>query len=167
MISRENPVYPDPMFRPPPKPVEKPLQDMPRKLTDLDMDINIDIEENSPYQEGIISETYQRPNRSYFQGPPELDSLIDSGRLVQKYLPKQMDIDKILKIIWRKVLKGMHLPVTVKEIQARYLSSLSFKDLYLYFAQNKLPRLESYAKIIQRTHIHHMHHRCSDKLPNN
>ena len=35
-------------------------------------------------------------------------------------------------------MKGTHLPVTVKEIQAGYLISLHFKDLYLYLAQNKL-----------------------------
>ena len=50
-----------------------------------------------------------------------------------------MDIDKILDIIKRKVLKGTHLPLTLKEIQARYLTSLYFKDVYLYLAQNKLP----------------------------
>ena len=98
--------------------MEKTLQDIPRELTDLNIDINIDIEENSPYQESIISETYQRLDRSYFQGPSELDSLINIGRLVQKYLPKEMDIGKIVKIIQRKVLKGTHLPVTVQEIQA-------------------------------------------------
>ena len=33
----------------------------------------------------------------------------------------------------------MHLPVTVKELQAGYLVSSYFKDIYLYLAQNKLP----------------------------
>ena len=33
----------------------------------------------------------------------------------------------------------MHLPVTIKEIQAGYLISPYFKDLYLYLTQNKLP----------------------------
>ena len=94
------------------------LQEITRKLTDLDTDIKTDFKENSTYQEGVISETYQRSNRSYFHEPPELDSLISTGKLVQKFLMKQPDIDKILKIIQRKVLKGMHLPVTVKEIQA-------------------------------------------------
>ena len=31
--------------------------------------INLDIEENSPFQEGIISETIQRPDKSFFQNP--------------------------------------------------------------------------------------------------
>ena len=54
-------------------------------------------------------------------------------------MPKQTDIDKILEIIRKKVLKGKHLPLTIKEIQARYLNSLYFKDIYLYFVQNRSP----------------------------
>ena len=61
------------------------------------------------------------------------------SRLVPKILPKQTDIDKILKIIQQKVLKDAHLPVMIKDIQARYLVSSYFKDIYLYLAQNKLP----------------------------
>ena len=37
--------------------------------------------------------------------------------LVQTFLPKQADIDKILNVIQRKVLKGKNLPVEIKEIQ--------------------------------------------------
>ena len=53
-------------------------------------------------------------------------------------MPKQADIDKILKVIQRKVLKGTHLLVEIKGIQARYLNSSHFKDIYLYLSQNKL-----------------------------
>ena len=44
-----------------------------------------------------------------------------------------------MKVIQRKVLKGTHLPVTIKETQAGYLNSPYFNDLYLYLTQNKLP----------------------------
>ena len=54
-------------------------------------------------------------------------------------MSKQTDIDRILKVIQRKVLKGTHLPLTIKEIQTGYLNSLYFKDLYMYLSQNKLP----------------------------
>ena len=47
--------------------------------------------------------------------------------LIQKFLPKQADMDKILKVIQRKVLKGTHLPFEIKEIQARYLKSIISK----------------------------------------
>ena len=36
------------------------------------------------------------------------------------------------------MLKGTHLPVEVKEIQAGYLHSPYFKDVYQYLLQNKL-----------------------------
>ena len=81
---------------------------------------------------GVISESYQRPHKSYFQELQELECLITTGRLVQKFLPKQTDIDKILKVIHRKMLKETHLPVTGKELQAGYLVSPYFKDICLF-----------------------------------
>ena len=74
---------------------------MPRieSKTDVSLRIDLEFEENLLYQEGIISETYQRPDKSYFQEPRELENLVNMGRLVQKFLLKQADIDKILKII--------------------------------------------------------------------
>ena len=54
-------------------------------------------------------------------------------------MPKQVDIDKIIKVIQRKALKDTHLPVEIKEIQAGYINSSHFKDIYLYLAQNKWP----------------------------
>ena len=61
------------------------------------------------------------------------------GNLIHKFLLKQTDIDKILHIIQRKVLKGTHLPVEIKEMQAGYLHSPYFREIYQYLSQNKLP----------------------------
>ena len=41
------------------------------------------------------------------------------------------------------MLRGTHLPMEVKEIQAGYLCSPYFKDIYLYLSENKLPSLKS------------------------
>ena len=83
------------------------------------------------------------PDQSYIEEPQELIDLVNTSKLVPKYLPKHTDIDKILDIIKRKVLKGTHLPLTIKEIQAGYLTSPYFKDIYQYLAQNKLPSKRS------------------------
>ena len=96
---------------------------------------NLDIEENSPFQEGTLSETIQRPDKMFFQKPKSLDDIIDTGNLIHKFLPKQMDINRILQIIQRKVLKGTHLPIEIKEIQTGYLHSLYFKEIYQYLSQ--------------------------------
>ena len=147
---RPSPPYHDPYARPPPRPpdVTDPIDNQ-KDLSDNDLDRNVDIEENSPFQESIISEIYERLDMSYIQEPQELKDLIDTTRLIQKFLPKQMDIDKILDIIKRKVLKGTHLPLTIKQIQAGYLSSPYFKDLYLFLSQNKLPSKRSSIKKVE------------------
>ena len=110
--------YVHPRSRPPPKP--------PHQLTNKQdiADTKTEIEEKSPFQENIISEIYERPNKSHFQEPVELKDLIDTRNIIQWFLPKQTDVDKMLDIIKRKVLKGTHLPLTIKEIKAGYLSSL-------------------------------------------
>ena len=40
------------------------------------MDRKIEFKENSPHQEGIISETYKRSDKSFIHEPPELKDLI-------------------------------------------------------------------------------------------
>ena len=131
-----NQTYPQPVIRPPPRP---PDPSEPIHKVRAGIEPNLDFEENSAHQEGIITETYESPDKSYLEQPQELSDLVDSTKVIQKYLPKEVDIDKIINIIKRKVLKGTHLPLTSKEIQAGYLSSSFFKDLYVYLAQNKLP----------------------------
>ena len=141
-IANNNPLMPDaafhpgPILRPPPKPIKQNLTHVQSSqnsnVKDINPNINFDFEENSPFQEGVMSETFQRPDKSFFQEPKELGDLVNKRNFVHKYLPKQIDIDKILQIIQRKALKGTHLPIKIKEIQAGYLCSPYFKDLYLY-----------------------------------
>ena len=63
--------------RPPPKPPDQLINKQ-----DIG-DTKTDIEENSPFQENIISEIYERPNKSYFQEPIELKDLIDTRNIIQ------------------------------------------------------------------------------------
>ena len=37
----------------------------------------LDFEENAPFQEGVISKTFQRLDKSFFQDPKELNNLIN------------------------------------------------------------------------------------------
>ena len=52
----------------------------------INPDTNLDFEENSPFQEGVFSETFQRSDKSFFQEPKELNNLINMGNLFQKIL---------------------------------------------------------------------------------
>ena len=135
------PLHPDPLLKPPKQQNTHEISHNPN--------INLDFEVNSPFQEGIMSETFQRPDKSFFQNPKDLGDLINRENLIHKFLPKQTDIDKILEVIQRKVLKGTHLPVDIKEIQVGYLHSPYFKDLYQYLLQNRLPSSKSAIKKLE------------------
>ena len=115
------PFYPDSIMKPPPRPPNKIAQNDRQINLDLDLEINKDFEENSPYQEEVISEIYQRPDKSQLVESLELTDLVDTDKIVWKYLPKETDIEKILNVTQRKVLKETHLAITIKEIQAGYL----------------------------------------------
>ena len=65
------PFPPGPIYRPPPKPIRS---NMPRSQensqssdssdsTNINTDINLAFEENSPFQEGVTSGAYQRPDK--------------------------------------------------------------------------------------------------------
>ena len=66
-----------PPLRPPPKP-----PDNLSKRQEVES-LKVEIEENSPFQESIISEVYERQDKSYFQEPIELKDLIDTNNIVQ------------------------------------------------------------------------------------
>ena len=65
---KDIPFSPDPTYKPPPKLIRIPTSEGPENI-DISPEINIDFEENFLFQEGVISETYQRPNKSFFQEP--------------------------------------------------------------------------------------------------
>ena len=74
--------HPGPIYRLPPKSIRS---NMPRgqessqsspSVENINPDINLHFEENSPFQEGIISETFQRPDKSFFQEPKEYIKMI-------------------------------------------------------------------------------------------
>ena len=92
------PFHPDPLLR---QPIKQNITSKQNSQNDQNIspNINFDFEENSPFQEGVMSETFQRPDKSFFQNPTELGDLINRGNFIQKYLSKQMDIDKILEVI--------------------------------------------------------------------
>ena len=85
------PFHPGQVYRPPPKPIRSDIsrsQQSSPSVEDINPNIKLDFEENSPFQEGIISETFQRPDKSFFQEPKELGDLINKRNINSKVLTK-------------------------------------------------------------------------------
>ena len=68
-INNDKSFSPDELLHPDPLHKSLPMQQNTDKVNQINQNtsVNLDIEENSPFQEGIISETIQRPDKSFFQ----------------------------------------------------------------------------------------------------
>ena len=102
---------------------------------DMKTEINLDIEENSPFQEGIVSELIQRLDKTFFQNPRKLKDVINPDNLIHKFLPKQVDIDKILHVIQRKVLKNTHLPIEIKKSKQAIYTAPTLKTFISIYSK--------------------------------
>ena len=65
-IDKDISFSPDPSYRPPPKPVKIPMSEGPENI-DISLELNTKFKENSLFQDGVILETYQRPDKSFLQ----------------------------------------------------------------------------------------------------
>ena len=77
------PFHLDLLLRPPKLPIRQNMtcKQNSQSVQDINPNIKFDFKENSPFQEGIMSETFQRPDKSFFQDPKELGDLINKGTL--------------------------------------------------------------------------------------
>ena len=102
-----------------------------------------------PFTEDTVKPIFKKPEIVDFEIPPVLEEMIPDGSLIHKYLPKQADIDKILTQINRKYLRRMHLPCSLKDMQAAYMQSPHFCDVYNAIMFNKYPK---HRKAIEKLH---------------
>ena len=124
-------------------PINQPIAHPPIEESDLEID------PNSPYVDQEIEPNLRQPTDSDFITPPFISELIESNRIIHRNLPTQTDIDKLLKQIERKVLRQLRLPNSIRDLQATYINSPYFEDIYIYLYSNKVPLKKKAHKKVQ------------------
>ena len=79
--------------------------------------------------------TIQPPEIEYTQMPKALLPIDTPLSIIHKHIPRQSDIDKIVKNIETHVIHSLELPILVKV----YQHSTRFCDIYQYITDGKLP----------------------------
>ena len=92
-----------------------------------------------PYQEKEVETIFKAPELDNFLLPLVLGDQITDSTLMHRYLPKQADTDRIMDQINRKYLTKLQLPCSIRDMQAAYLNSPHFRDIYLSIGMNKMP----------------------------
>ena len=104
-----------------------------------------------PFSEDIVEPVFKRPDMADFEIPPVLEEMIPDGTLIHRHLPKQSDLDKILTQINRKYLRKMHLPCSLRDMQAAYMQSPHFCDIYNALMFNRYPKQRRAIEKLQQT----------------
>ena len=91
-----------------------------------------------PFQEQEVEAVFKTPELDDFLLPPVLGDQITDRTLMHRHLPKQTDIDRIMEQINRKYLPKQQLPCSIRDMQAAYLDSPHFKDIYMALGMNKM-----------------------------
>ena len=59
--------------------------------------------------------------------------------IIPKHIPRQSDIDKIVKNIETCVIHSLELPIQAQDLVKAYQHSTRFCDIYQYITDGKLP----------------------------
>ena len=83
--------------------------------------------------------TIQPPEIEYTQTPQALVPIDTPLSIIHKHIPRQSDIDKIVKNIETCVIHSLELPIQAQDLIKVYQHSTHFCDIYQYITDGKLP----------------------------
>ena len=64
---------------------------------------------------------------------------IQDEMIFRKHLPRQLEINKFLESLKRKVIHDYDIPISMKELSAEYEKSPFFIDIYKYITKGHIP----------------------------
>ena len=83
--------------------------------------------------------TIQPPEIEYTQTPQALVPIDTPLSIIRKYIPRQSDIDKIVRNIETCVIHSLELLIEAQDLVKAYQHSTHFHDIYQYITDGKLP----------------------------
>ncbi len=96
-----------------------------------------------------INESTRPPDKELLQTPHPLLSPNEQKSIMAKHIPKQKEIDAILKVFRRKVVQTWQVPFHIQDLVQGYLTDPKFRDIYLYITRGHLPGSTNAQKRIQ------------------
>jgi len=79
------------------------------------------------------------PDEEMYNETKQLLDSVENENIFRKHLPKQLEIEKFLEKLKRKVIHDYHIPLSVKELSHEVEKSPFFRDIYKYIVQGAVP----------------------------
>ena len=90
-------------------------------------------------EEEVLDPEIQIPQLKDFILPQSLDKVVDLSKTAYKFLPKQGEIDRLLKQIEKKVLRDINISNELRDLKAAYMESPHFRYIYINLMNGKVP----------------------------
>ena len=110
----------------------------PQQLTPVQTAIQRMSEKHPDFEIGPVN-TVRPPEIEYTQTPQVLVPIDTPLSIIHKHIPRQSDIDKIVKNIETRVIHSLELLIQAQDLIKAYQHSTQFCDIYQYITDGKLP----------------------------
>ena len=110
----------------------------PQKLTPVQTAIQRMSEKHPDFEIEPVN-TIQPPEIKYTQMPQALVPIDTPLSIICKHIPRQSDIDKIVRNIETHVIHSLELPIQAQDLIKEYQHYTHFCDIYQYIIDGKLP----------------------------
>ena len=110
----------------------------PQQLTPVQTAIQRISEEHQDFEIEPVN-TIRPPEIKYTQTPQALVPIDTPLSIIHKDIPRQSDIDKIVRNIETHVIHSLELPIQAQDLIKAYQHSTHFCDIYQYITDVKLP----------------------------
>ena len=81
----------------------------------------------------------RQPDKIMYRKSRKLFDEIQDEMIFRKHLPRQLEINKFLESLKRKVIHDYDIPVLIKELSTEYEKSSFFMDIYKYITKGHIP----------------------------
>ena len=137
------------LMRPMPMQLAPQVQGQVVKQQDVDLVPEVDPNMEIPLSETSVEAMFQPPDMKDFTLPQTLSETLQGKTILAQTMPRQVEIDRLMKQLNRKILTQTRFPSSLKDLEAAYCSSSAFKDIFQFLKYNKLPGNKTLAKKIQ------------------
>ena len=137
------------LMRPMPMQLAPQVQGQIAHNPDVDLAPEVDPNMEIPLSETSVEAMFKPPDMKDFTLPPTLSQHLQGKTILAQTMPRQVEIDRLMKQINRKILTQTRFPSSLKDLEAAYCSSSAFKDVFQFLKYNKLPTNKTLAKKVQ------------------
>ena len=98
-------------------------------IAEIEAPCELDNQLEIPFHETSVEAMFAPSDLKDFSVPPSLGQLSQNKKIIAQNMPRQTEIENLIKHLNRKILRETRLPSSMKDLEAAYNCSSAFRDV--------------------------------------